>query len=774
MDRPESFPGEFPPNTVWKLNRPVYGLKQAPREWHNKVKEVLLSLDFHPSSADPTLFIRRHSEPFYILVYMDDFILVAKDSAQMTSVQAALSKALQMKDLGDRKHYLGMEITRDRQARTISLSQEFYIDNVLKRFEMELCTPVATPLLLQHLLTAPVVPTPEACSEPYPELVGSLMYAMMCTRPDLAYPVSVLSRYVAPGRFTDLHWKAAKRVLRYLQGTKSHVLTLGGLSPPRLEGYTDSSWADDQTDRRSSQGYCFTLGSGIISWHSTRSSAVSLSSCEAELYAGTMAAQEARWLTFLLQELGFPQSAPPSEEEGTGWSAADSVGSAKERATVHGCRGGGSQEGVGEGLIKGEWDENSFVAVIFGEARGGEQERGGERGGKGDGEEGERQGDGGERGGGQRDGREEGAGSREEEWLPCAPIGDSDDMELADWVISVGNPVGLPGSISLGAISSLHRTAAQQPAPHCRSGEIVVGEWGNGKEQIYTGLRGAVSAWASLAACTALVLRSQLLLRSAPSSGDNSGGTALLHLTAVPHCRTALLHRTAAPHCCSGRGNGVPCSSLHHFQTDCAINPGSPPPSTPPPPLSLPLLLPLPPFFPFPPPLLSHQVGVPHSSLRCFEPTVPSTRRAFLHSLLLPHSHSLEFPLPFSPPIPPGGSVQLLAAILPNRLCHQPGELSSLHSLLSPLLPLPLLSPPLSPPTRWVGVSHSSLHFFQTDCAINPGSFFTLPPSPPTLTPSSFLSPFPTPPIRWECHTPRCTSSKQTVPSTREAQAVPS
>ncbi|CAI7787462.1 unnamed protein product [Closterium sp. NIES-53] len=150
-----------------------------------------------------------------------------------------------------------------------------------------------------------------------------------------------------------------------------------------------------------------------------------------------------------------------AEKEGTRWSAADSVGSAKERATVHGCRGGGSREGVGEGLIKGGWDENSFVAVIFGEARGGEQERGGERGGKGDGEEGERQGDGGERGGGQRDGREEGAGSREEEWLPCAPIGDSDDMELADWVISVSNPVGLPGSISLGVISSLHRTAAK-------------------------------------------------------------------------------------------------------------------------------------------------------------------------------------------------------------------------------------------------------------------------------------------------------------------------
>ncbi|CAI7932472.1 unnamed protein product [Closterium sp. NIES-54] len=180
MDRPESFPGEFPPNTVWKLNRPVYGLKQVPCEWHNKTKEVLLSLDFHPSSADPTIFIHRHSERFYILVYVDDFILASKDSALMTSVQEALSKVPLMKELGDLKHYLGMEIIRDRPARTISLSQEFHIDNVLKWFEMELCTPMATLLPLQHLLTAPAVHTPEACTEPYPELVGSLMYAMMC------------------------------------------------------------------------------------------------------------------------------------------------------------------------------------------------------------------------------------------------------------------------------------------------------------------------------------------------------------------------------------------------------------------------------------------------------------------------------------------------------------------------------------------------------------------------------------------------------------------
>ncbi|CAI7818058.1 unnamed protein product [Closterium sp. NIES-54] len=156
-----------------------------------------------------------------------------------------------------------MEITRDRQALTISLSREFYINNVLKRFEMELCTPIATPLPLQHLLTAPTVPTPEVCSEPYPELVGSLMYAMMCTRPDLAYPVSVLSPYVALRCFTDLHWKAAKRVLRYLQGTKSHVLTFGGHSP-QLEGYTDSSWPMTRSTDAPHRATTSPLGAGLL------------------------------------------------------------------------------------------------------------------------------------------------------------------------------------------------------------------------------------------------------------------------------------------------------------------------------------------------------------------------------------------------------------------------------------------------------------------------------------------------------------------------------
>ncbi|CAI7732379.1 unnamed protein product [Closterium sp. NIES-53] len=137
------------------------------------------------------------------------------------------------------------------------------------------------------------------------------MYLMTCTRPDLAYPLSILARYVAPGRHRPEHMTAAKRVLRYLCSTSGLGLVLGGRRPVVLTGHADTSWAGDQATQRSSQGYTFSLGSGSVSWRSTRWSFVLGSSCEAEIYAGAMAAQELRWLTYLLADLGEPPRSPP-------------------------------------------------------------------------------------------------------------------------------------------------------------------------------------------------------------------------------------------------------------------------------------------------------------------------------------------------------------------------------------------------------------------------------------------------------------------------------
>ncbi|CAI7834885.1 unnamed protein product [Closterium sp. NIES-53] len=234
LRQPRGFTGTFPVGTQWSLRRPVYGLRQAPREWHDTLRTTLAPLGFAPSTADPLLFLRTDTSlpPFYVLVY------------------------------------------------------------VLQRFGFQDSSPQLTPLSTSHSLSAPPSDKYVEPSGPYPELVGCLMYLMNCTRPDLAYPLSLLARYVAPGRHQKVHWDAVKRVLRYLCSTSGMGLVLGGRGPVVVTGHADTSWVDDLATQRSSQGYTFGLGSGSVSWRSTRSSSVLCSSCEAKIYAGAMATQE--------------------------------------------------------------------------------------------------------------------------------------------------------------------------------------------------------------------------------------------------------------------------------------------------------------------------------------------------------------------------------------------------------------------------------------------------------------------------------------------------
>ncbi|CAI7829476.1 unnamed protein product [Closterium sp. NIES-53] len=253
MCRPSGFTGSFPAGTQWRILRPVYGLCQAPREWHDTLRTTLAALGFAPSTAYPSLFLRTDTSlpPFYVLVY------------------------------------------------------------VLQHFGFRYSLPQSTPLPTGHSLSAPPSDESVEPSGPYPELVGCLMYLLTCTRPDLAYPLSIVTRYVAPERHRPEHWEAAKKVLRYLCSTSGMGLQLGGRSPVVLTGLADASWVDDLATQRSSQGYTFSLGVGSVSWQSTRSSFLLSSSCEAEIYAGAMGAQELRWLTYLLTDLGErPRSSP--------------------------------------------------------------------------------------------------------------------------------------------------------------------------------------------------------------------------------------------------------------------------------------------------------------------------------------------------------------------------------------------------------------------------------------------------------------------------------
>ncbi|CAI7812088.1 unnamed protein product [Closterium sp. NIES-53] len=311
--RPPGFTGSFPAGTQWSLRRPVYGLRQAPREWHDTLRTTLAALGFAPSSADPSMFLRTDTTlpPFYVLVYVDALVFATADTEALALVKAELQERHTCTDLGELRSYLGLQITRDRARRTITLNQSHMVHQVLQRFAFQFSSPQPTPLSTGHSLSAPPSDESVEPSGPYLELVGCLMYPMTWTRPDLAYPLSLLAHYVAPDRHRKVHWDAAKRVLHYLCSTSGMGLVLGGQGSVVLTGHSDASWADDQATQRLSQGYTFSLGSGSVSWRSTRSSSVLSSSCEAEIYAGAMAAQELSWLAYLLTDLGEWPHSPP-------------------------------------------------------------------------------------------------------------------------------------------------------------------------------------------------------------------------------------------------------------------------------------------------------------------------------------------------------------------------------------------------------------------------------------------------------------------------------
>ncbi|CAI7855287.1 unnamed protein product [Closterium sp. NIES-53] len=288
LRRPLGFTESFPAGTQWSLWRPVYDLCQVPREWHDTLRTTLAALGFAPSTAHSSLFLRTDTSLllFYVLVYVDDLVFATVDTEALALVKSELQKRHTCSDLGELRNYLGLQITRDRARRTITLTQSHMVHQVLQPFGFRYCLPQSTPLPTGHSLSAPPSDESVEPSGPYPELVGCLMYLMICTRPDLAYPLSILARYVAPGRHRLEHWEDAQRVLRYLCSTSGMGLVLGGWGPVVLTGHADASWVDDLATQRSS-------------------------SCEAEIYVGAMAAQELCWLTYLLTDLGEAPRSPP-------------------------------------------------------------------------------------------------------------------------------------------------------------------------------------------------------------------------------------------------------------------------------------------------------------------------------------------------------------------------------------------------------------------------------------------------------------------------------
>ncbi|KAL0451861.1 UNVERIFIED_CONTAM: Retrovirus-related Pol polyprotein from transposon TNT 1-94 [Sesamum latifolium] len=244
-----------------------------------------------------------------LVLYVDDMLIVSSSMTLIRELQNNLSKNFKMKDLGDAKKILGMSIERNGKSSTIFLNQKSYVKNVVKKFSMSNAKSTSVPLAAHFQLCKNQSPNSETEKEPmknipYSNAIGSVLYLMISTRPDIAYVVSCLSRFMSNAGIP--HWEALKWLLRYLNSSVDIGIIFSKLSDDvKLVGYVDSNYANDRDSRRSTTSYMFTLCGACISWKSQLQNIVALSTTEAEYIATTEALKEAIWLKGLLDEIGF-------------------------------------------------------------------------------------------------------------------------------------------------------------------------------------------------------------------------------------------------------------------------------------------------------------------------------------------------------------------------------------------------------------------------------------------------------------------------------------
>jgi len=303
MEQPEGFIAPGQEKKVCKLVKSLYGLKQAPKQWHEKFDHTMITSGFKINECDKCVYVKETENGYVILcLYVDDMLIVGSNDDMIKSTKNMLKSKFDMKDMGLADVILGIKISR--ASNGLILSQTHYVDKILGKFNKEDNTMSKTPLDTSIHLSKN---RGEGISQvEYARIIGSLMYLTNCTRPDLAYTVSKLSRYTSnPG--TD-HWKAIVRVLRYLRYTRNYGLHYTRY-PEVLEGFSDANWISDVKDSKSTSGYVFTLAGAAVSWRSSKQTVIARSTMESEFIALDKCGEEAEWLRNFLE--GIPKWPKP-------------------------------------------------------------------------------------------------------------------------------------------------------------------------------------------------------------------------------------------------------------------------------------------------------------------------------------------------------------------------------------------------------------------------------------------------------------------------------
>ncbi|XP_071695864.1 uncharacterized protein [Rutidosis leptorrhynchoides] len=302
MYQPYGFRDSTKPDHVCLLKRSLYGLKQAPRVWYQRFTTFASSIGFHHSHSDHSLFVYTSGkETAYLLLYVDDIILVTSSNSLHTTLMSLFAKEFAMKDLGSLSNFLGISVIKNEHG--LFLSQETYAEDIISRAGMTSCKSVKTPVDTNGKMST----NGPSYSDPteFRSLAGALQY-LTFTRPDISYAVQQICLHMHDPK--ECHMQALRRIIRYIRGTISHGLQLTKSSFSSLTSYTDADWGGCPNTRRSTSGYCVFLGGNLVSWSAKRQPTVSRSSAEAEYRGVANVVSESCWLQNVLLELRCPIS----------------------------------------------------------------------------------------------------------------------------------------------------------------------------------------------------------------------------------------------------------------------------------------------------------------------------------------------------------------------------------------------------------------------------------------------------------------------------------
>jgi hypothetical protein len=295
-------PGHRRAGWILKLNKALYGLRRSPLLWQRELTQALKALGYAPVPHEPCAYRRNGVIIFF---YVDDIVIMFKDAKRKEALETVeqLRKRYQLTGGDELQWFLGIEVIRDRRRRLIWLSQSSYIEKIAALAQSKLTA--RAPMTKEELLPFEGIATTHEITI-YLRKIGSLLYAAVITRPDIAFATSRLARFTTnPG---PEHQRAADRVLCYLSQTSTLALQLGGANDLRIA--SDASHADNTLDRRSSQGYAIKFFGGLIAWRANKQDTVTTSTTEAELLSLSQAAKEGLYVSRMLKELGIELDTP--------------------------------------------------------------------------------------------------------------------------------------------------------------------------------------------------------------------------------------------------------------------------------------------------------------------------------------------------------------------------------------------------------------------------------------------------------------------------------